>query len=361
MFFVDTIEVAGLGNRSYLAGGERTAAAVAPPRDVDQVIAAAARRGVLISHVVETHVHNDYVTGGLELARITGASYLVPAGARVSFASIPVHDGDRTEIDSDAGLTLRAVATPGYTPHHTSYVLEDNGTAVAVFTGGSLLIGTVGPPGPGRAAADGAAGPRPARLRAPPGGRAARRHGSAAHARIRQLLLVLPGGGQRHDHRQGEGVQRSPHQGRRHFRRRPAGRPRRHPRLLHTHGPCQCGRTRACRSDAARRRRRRGDCSPAGGGGVGGGPAQPHSVRRGACVRLVQLRGRRSARPLSRLADPVGQAGHAARRVARATRHRPARAGPRGNRPPCCRGHRRTRRLGPGGGGPGFLPARHVR
>ncbi|MEU8867435.1 MBL fold metallo-hydrolase [Streptomyces umbrinus] len=146
MFFVDTIEVSGLGNRSYLAGGERTAVAVDPPRDVDQVIGAAARRGVRISHVVETHVHNDYVTGGLELARITGAAYLVPAGARVSFARIPVQDGDRTEIDADAGLTLRAVATPGHTPHHTSYVLEGNGTAVAVFTGGSLLIGTVGRP-----------------------------------------------------------------------------------------------------------------------------------------------------------------------------------------------------------------------
>ncbi|WP_326576103.1 MBL fold metallo-hydrolase [Streptomyces sp. NBC_00481] len=146
MFFVDTIEVAGLGNRSYLAGGERTAVAVDPPRDVDQVIAVAARRGVRISHVVETHVHNDYVTGGPELARITGAAYLVPAGARVSFERVPVHDGDRAEIDSDAGLTLRAVATPGHTPHHTSYALEENGTAVAVFTGGSLLIGTVGRP-----------------------------------------------------------------------------------------------------------------------------------------------------------------------------------------------------------------------
>ncbi|WP_405595411.1 MBL fold metallo-hydrolase [Streptomyces sp. NBC_01410] len=146
MFFIDTIEVAGLGNRSYLAGGERTAVAVDPPRDIDQVITAAARRGVRISHVVETHVHNDYVTGGLELARLTGAAYLVPAGARVSYERVPVHDGDRSEIDATAGLILRALATPGHTPHHTSYALEENGTAVAVFTGGSLLIGTVGRP-----------------------------------------------------------------------------------------------------------------------------------------------------------------------------------------------------------------------
>ncbi|MFC8513921.1 rhodanese-like domain-containing protein [Streptomyces sp. NPDC057257] len=146
MFFVDTIEVSGLGNRSYLAGGRHTAVAVDPPRDVDQVVAAAARRGVRISHVVETHVHNDYVTGGLELARLVGAAYLVPAAARVFFERVPVHEGDRTEIDPGAGLTLRALATPGHTPHHTSYVLEENGAAVAVFTGGSLLIGTVGRP-----------------------------------------------------------------------------------------------------------------------------------------------------------------------------------------------------------------------
>ncbi|MEU6420905.1 MBL fold metallo-hydrolase [Streptomyces spiralis] len=146
MFFIDTLEIAGLGNRSYLAGGERTAVVIDPPRDIEQVIAAAARRGVRISHVVETHLHNDYVTGGLELARVTGAAYLVPAAARVSYERVPVHDGDRWEIEATAGLALRALATPGHTPHHTSYVLEAGGTAVAVFTGGSLLIGTVGRP-----------------------------------------------------------------------------------------------------------------------------------------------------------------------------------------------------------------------
>lgn len=144
MFFVDTIEVAGLGNRSYLAGGPHTAVAVDPPRDVERVITAAARRGVRIGYVVETHLHNDYVSGGLELARLTGAAYLVPAGARVAFERVPVADGDTVPVD--AGLTLEALATPGHTPHHTSYVLKDDGHAVAAFTGGSLLIGTVGRP-----------------------------------------------------------------------------------------------------------------------------------------------------------------------------------------------------------------------
>ncbi|WP_186784183.1 MBL fold metallo-hydrolase [Streptomyces sp. CBG33] len=144
MFFVETIAIPGLGNRHYLAGGTTTAVAVDPPRDIDQVIAAAARRGVRIALVVETHVHNDYVTGGLELARVTGAEYLVPAGARVSFPRTPVHDGDSASVDQE--LTLHAVATPGHTPHHTAYVLHEAGTPVAAFTGGSLLIGTVGRP-----------------------------------------------------------------------------------------------------------------------------------------------------------------------------------------------------------------------
>ncbi|MEV8118437.1 MBL fold metallo-hydrolase [Streptomyces xiamenensis] len=144
MFFVDTLEFEGLGNRSYLAGGAAAAVVIDPPRDIDQVIAAAARRGVTIAYVAETHIHNDYVSGGLELARVTGASYLVPAAAHVSFARTPVGDGDT--VDVDTGLVLRAIATPGHTPHHTSYVLEQDGRGVAAFTGGSLLIGTVGRP-----------------------------------------------------------------------------------------------------------------------------------------------------------------------------------------------------------------------
>ncbi|CAL9476513.1 MBL fold metallo-hydrolase [Streptomyces sp. NPDC101145] len=144
MFFVDTLESEGLGNRSYLAGGPTTALVVDPPRDIDRVIAAAAARKVRIAFVAETHVHNDYVTGGLELARLTGARYLVPADAHVSFPRTPVADGDTVTIDE--GLVLRAIATPGHTPHHTSYALAEDGRGVAVFTGGSLLIGTVGRP-----------------------------------------------------------------------------------------------------------------------------------------------------------------------------------------------------------------------
>ncbi|MCC5034246.1 MBL fold metallo-hydrolase [Streptomyces sp. WAC 00631] len=144
MYFVDIVETEGLGNRGYLAGGPRTAVAVDPPRDIDRVVAAAAGRGVRIGAVVETHVHNDYVSGGRELARITGARHVVPAAARLPFAHTPVHDGDTLPVDE--GLALRALATPGHTPHHFAYLLTDEGREVAAFTGGSLLIGSVGRP-----------------------------------------------------------------------------------------------------------------------------------------------------------------------------------------------------------------------
>lgn len=144
MFFVDTLETESLGNRGYLAGGSSSAVVIDPPRDIDRVLTAAARRGVRITLVAETHVHNDYLSGGLELARLTGAQYLVPGGARVSFPRTPVDDGDTVAVED--GLTLKALATPGHTPHHLSYVMAEHGREVTAFTGGSLLIGTVGRP-----------------------------------------------------------------------------------------------------------------------------------------------------------------------------------------------------------------------
>ena len=192
MFFVDTLEFEGLGNRGYVAGGPGAAVVVDPPRDIDQVIATAARRGVRIAYVVETHVHNDYVSGGLELARVTGAAYLVPAGAHVSFDRTPVADGDTVTVDE--GLTLRALATPGHTPHHTSYVLEEDGHGVAAFTGGSLLIGSVGRPD----LVEPRLTERLARAQVIRRGGAhlGRELGAAAsHPRIRQLLLLLAGHG----------------------------------------------------------------------------------------------------------------------------------------------------------------------
>ncbi|QLQ35454.1 MBL fold metallo-hydrolase [Micromonospora robiginosa] len=143
---VSVIATSSLGDRSYLASDGRVAIVVDPQRDIDRVLHLAGAKGVRVTHVVETHLHNDYVSGGLELARITGAHYLVAAADRVGFDRMPVADGDAVPVSDD--LRLRVVGTPGHTFHHLSYVLDEAGdggwSPVGVFTGGSLLFGTTG-------------------------------------------------------------------------------------------------------------------------------------------------------------------------------------------------------------------------
>ncbi|MGC4896692.1 rhodanese-like domain-containing protein [Micromonospora sp. DT31] len=143
---VSVIATSSLGDRSYLATDGRVAIVVDPQRDIDRVLYLAGAKGVRITHVVETHIHNDYVSGGLELARVTGAAYLVAAADTVGFERTPVTDGDTVPVADE--LRLRVVGTPGHTFHHLSYVLDEAGpdgwTPVGVFTGGSLLFGTTG-------------------------------------------------------------------------------------------------------------------------------------------------------------------------------------------------------------------------
>ena len=136
------IETSGLGDRSYLVSDGDTAVVVDPQRDIDRVLALADDRGVRITHVLETHIHNDYVTGGLELSRTTGAEYVVPAGEDVGYQRRAVTDGDIIDAGS---IQLQVMHTPGHTHHHASYVLRDLTSAtIGVFTGGSMLYGTTG-------------------------------------------------------------------------------------------------------------------------------------------------------------------------------------------------------------------------
>lgn len=135
------IETSGLGDRSYLVTDGDIGVVIDPQRDIDRVLDLAAKRGVRITHVLETHIHNDYVTGGLELARTTGADYVVPAGDDVDYDRHAVSDGD---IVNAGPLQFEVIHTPGHTHHHVSYALRDDGTVRGVFTGGSMLHGTTG-------------------------------------------------------------------------------------------------------------------------------------------------------------------------------------------------------------------------
>ncbi|XAS68737.1 MBL fold metallo-hydrolase [Micrococcaceae bacterium Sec5.7] len=139
-----TIETPTLGDRSYLVHDGAAAIVVDPQRDIDRVLDRAREAGVEITHIFETHIHNDYVTGGLALAQATGAQYLVNEEDEVSFARTPVKDGQRISVSPS--ITITAMATPGHTFTHLSYVLESYGEQIAVFTGGSLLYGSTGRP-----------------------------------------------------------------------------------------------------------------------------------------------------------------------------------------------------------------------
>jgi glyoxylase-like metal-dependent hydrolase (beta-lactamase superfamily II) len=143
---VVAVETPTLGDRSYLAHDGEVAFVVDPQRDIDRVTDLLEKHQVRLTHVFETHLHNDYVTGGLALARAHGAAYLVNEDDEVSFERTPVADGRVLPVGRRMRVT--AVATPGHTFTHLSYVLGDvvTGEQVAVFTGGSLLYGATGRP-----------------------------------------------------------------------------------------------------------------------------------------------------------------------------------------------------------------------
>ncbi len=141
MLEVVVIETPSLGDRSYLATDGCVAVVIDPQRDFDRVIELAAERGVQITHVFETHLHNDYVTGGLALARAVSADYHVNSADSVAFDRVGIADGDQIKVGE---LRLRVIATPGHTFHHLSYALEHAGVVRAVFTGGSMLNGSTG-------------------------------------------------------------------------------------------------------------------------------------------------------------------------------------------------------------------------
>src|SRR5438477_4780423 len=114
----------GLGNSAHLVISEKdgVAALIDPLRDVDQYLDVARRDGVRITHVFETHIHNDFVSGSRELAALNGARIVASSEAGLEFDHQPVRDGDVLAI-GDVSITV--LATPGHTPEHVSYLALD--------------------------------------------------------------------------------------------------------------------------------------------------------------------------------------------------------------------------------------------
>ena len=145
-----------LAQASYLIGCAQTGEAVVVDanRDVEQYIRAAEAEGLRITHVTETHIHADYVSGSRELAHRTGARlYLSDEGgedwgysfAREADATL-LKDGDTFDVGQ---VRIRAVHTPGHTPEHLSFLVTDGAVAdrpIGMLTGDFVFVGDVGRP-----------------------------------------------------------------------------------------------------------------------------------------------------------------------------------------------------------------------
>ena len=143
--FIKQIHNESLGNSSYLVGSEeaKVCAVVDPLRDVDTCLREAANLGAEIVYSLETHVHNDFISGSRELAALTGATVGSSAAGGLLFDHRPLRKGESIELGE---VRLEVIATPGHTPEHISFLVTDTaagGGPQGLFSGGALLVGRV--------------------------------------------------------------------------------------------------------------------------------------------------------------------------------------------------------------------------
>jgi hydroxyacylglutathione hydrolase len=142
MISIETFVDEGLGHSSFLVDlGDGHALVVDPPRIPDLHLEVARQRGLTITRTADTHSHADYVSGSPTLAA-HGAEFLAPEGGHLEIAHRGITPGE--EVELRPGLVLRAIPTPGHTPEHLAYLLSEDGQPVALFSGGSLMVGTLG-------------------------------------------------------------------------------------------------------------------------------------------------------------------------------------------------------------------------
>ncbi len=144
--------VSGIAHSSYLVAGSKACAVVDPERDIGRYLDAAMQMGLRITHILETHLHADFVSGHLELAKATGAPIYAPKAGNCSYPHITLQEGDQIILED---MVFSIIETAGHTPEHICYIATDTGrgeTPVAVFCGDTLFVGDVGRPDlfPGR-------------------------------------------------------------------------------------------------------------------------------------------------------------------------------------------------------------------
>ena len=150
---VEQFFVKGLAHSSYLLGGTRTCAIIDPRRDIGIYLEAAKSLDMEVTHILETHLHADFISGHCELADKTGAKIYAPKAANCEFNHVSLAEGDTITIED---MVVRVLETPGHTPEHISYIVVDEARGVdpvGVFCGDTLFVGDVGRPDlfPGKA------------------------------------------------------------------------------------------------------------------------------------------------------------------------------------------------------------------
>ena len=151
MFFKHIYEP-GLAHASYIVGCQKTGEALVidPKRDIEDYIKIAEAEKLRITHIAETHIHADFLSGSQELAKVTGAKlYLSDEGGadwEYSFPHVGLKDGDSFMVGN---LKLEVMHSPGHTPEHISFILTDTPASphpVMIFTGDFVFVGDVGRP-----------------------------------------------------------------------------------------------------------------------------------------------------------------------------------------------------------------------
>lgn len=140
-FFVEKI-----AHSSYILAGKKVCAVIDPQRDVDVYIKQARALGVDITHIMQTHLHADFISGHMDLAKKTGAKIYVAESAHCTFDHVALSEGDTVEIED---MLIEVLETPGHTPEHLGYVVIDKSRSkspVGVFVGDTLFVGDVGRP-----------------------------------------------------------------------------------------------------------------------------------------------------------------------------------------------------------------------
>ena len=132
----------GKGCLSYVVGAGERAVVIDPSADIDRYIELAHRRSFTITHVFDTHLHADHLSGARDLVAATGAELLLNPADPFRFDYTALSDGLRVEISDNLHLTVAAVSAPGHTEGSTIYRLGEG----ALFTGDTLFLESVGRP-----------------------------------------------------------------------------------------------------------------------------------------------------------------------------------------------------------------------